>query len=153
MKPSLSLREQNERAAQQEASAARMPMAAYHEHKREEPPRLKAKTRLATIGSIARPLRVRARYHEGRQWWAVIPEDTWPGMVMDLRRLGLEAKALGDEVLFREVAAVPVMEPVEGGRSPLPEIPASVYIHPDESPDLADFADLEDLWGDVDLDL
>jgi hypothetical protein len=108
---------------------------------------------MATIGAIARPLRVRAQRHEGRQWWAVIAEDTWPGMVMDLRRLGLEATALGDEVLFREVAAAPLMEPVEGGLRPLPEVPASVYIHPEESPELTDFAELEDLLGDLDLDL
>jgi len=74
-------------------------------------------------------------------------------MVMDLRRLGLEATALGDEVLFREVAAMPHMEPVEGGLRPLPEVPASVFIHPDDSMDLADYSDLEDLFGDINIDL
>ena len=38
----------------------------------------------------------------GQDWWAVDAEDTWPGMVMDLRRLGFESMAWGEEVLVRE---------------------------------------------------
>jgi hypothetical protein len=38
----------------------------------------------------------------GREWWAIDAEDIWPGMVMDLRRLGFEAVAMGEEVLVRE---------------------------------------------------
>lgn len=45
------------------------------------------------------------------------PEDTWPGAVMDLRRLGFEAMAWGEEVLVRESA--PAYEPqLEGPAAP-----------------------------------
>jgi hypothetical protein len=57
---------------------------------------------LATLGDLNRPLRVRPVRLWGREWWAIAPEDTWPGMVMDLRRLGFEAMAWEDEVLVRE---------------------------------------------------
>ena len=59
---------------------------------------------LAVLGDLNRPLRVRPVRYMGREWWAVDTEDTWPGMVMDLRRLGFEAVAMGDEVLVREGA-------------------------------------------------
>jgi len=59
---------------------------------------------VASVGDINRPLRVRAVRVEGREWWAVDAEDTWPGMVMDLRRLGFESMAMGEEVLVRESA-------------------------------------------------
>ncbi len=69
----------------------------------------------ATLGDLNRPLRVRPVNVEGRNWWAVDAEDTWPGMVMDLRRLGFESMAFGEEVLVRE--AMPAYEPqMEGPR-------------------------------------
>ena len=63
----------------------------------------------ANLGDLNRPLRVRPVNVEGRNWWAVDAEDTWPGMVMDLRRLGFESMAHGEEVLVREGS--PACEP------------------------------------------
>src|SRR5207244_9844986 len=57
---------------------------------------------LANLGDLNRPVRVRPVNVEGQDWWAVDAEDTWPGMVMDLRRLGFESMAWGEEVLVRE---------------------------------------------------
>ncbi|WP_376795841.1 hypothetical protein [Thermogemmatispora sp.] len=72
---------------------------------------------LATLGDLNRPLRVRPVRLWGREWWAIAPEDTWPGMVMDLRRLGFDAMAWGEEVLVRESA--PAYEPqLEGPAAP-----------------------------------
>jgi hypothetical protein len=68
---------------------------------------------LASLGDINRPLRVRPVRLWGREWWAIAPEDTWPGMVMDLRRLGFEAMAWEDEVLVRE--STPAYEPQREG--------------------------------------
>ena len=62
----------------------------------------KRTTLLATLGDLNRPLRVRPVSVVGQDWWAVDAEDTWPGMVMDLRRLGFESMAWGEEVLVRE---------------------------------------------------
>jgi len=62
----------------------------------------KRTTLLATLGDLNRPLRVRPVSVMGQDWWAVDAEDTWPGMVMDLRRLGFESMAWGEEVLMRE---------------------------------------------------
>ena len=62
----------------------------------------KRTTLLATLGDLNRPLRVRPVSVMGQYWWAVDAEDTWPGMVMDLRRLGFESMAWGEEVLVRE---------------------------------------------------
>ena len=64
----------------------------------------KKTTLLAHRGELNRPLRVRPVRYMGREWWAIEPDDVWPGMVMDLRRLGFEAVALADEVLVREGA-------------------------------------------------
>src|SRR6266567_9283574 len=61
---------------------------------------------VANLGDLNRPLRVRPVRFMGREWWAIDSEDTWPGMVMDLRRLGFESIAWEDEVLVREGAAV-----------------------------------------------
>ena len=58
----------------------------------------------ANLGDLNRPLRVRPVRYMAREWWAVDAEDIWPGMVMDLRRLGFEAVAMGEEVLVREGA-------------------------------------------------
>jgi hypothetical protein len=79
---------------------------------------------LATLGDLNRPLRVRPVNVMGQDWWAVDAEDTWPGMVMDLRRLGFESMAWGEEVLVRE--GLPAYEsqmdgPAEfGGLRPFP---------------------------------
>jgi hypothetical protein len=60
---------------------------------------------LANLGDLNRPLRVRPVRYLAREWWAIDAEDTWPGMVMDLRRLGFESVAMADEVLVREGGA------------------------------------------------
>jgi hypothetical protein len=90
----------------------------------------KRATLLANLGDLNRPLRVRPVNVMGFDWWAIDPEDTWPGMVMDLRRLGFESMAWGEEVLVRE--GMPVYEPqmegpaeLGGGLSPFP-----AAIHP-----------------------
>ena len=87
---------------------------------------------LANLGDLNRPLRVRPVRVMGREWWAVDSEDTWPGMVMDLRRLGFESVAMGDEVLVREGA--PAYEPqmdgpdAPGGLRPFPTIHPTIQI-------------------------
>ena len=73
----------------------------------------KRTTLLATLGDLNRPLRVRPVSVMGQDWWAVDAEDTWPGMVMDLRRLGFESMAWGEEVLVRE--GLPAYEPQMDG--------------------------------------
>jgi hypothetical protein len=88
---------------------------------------------LANLGDLNRPLRVRPVHVMGREWWAVDAEDTWPGMVMDLRRLGFESMAWENEVLVRESS--PVYEshmdgPVApGGLKPFPTIHPTIKIH------------------------
>ena len=81
-------------------------------------------TFMASLGELNRPLRVRPVNVEGRNWWAIDPDLTWPGMVMDLRRLGFESMAWGEEVLVRESMSAyePQMEgPAElGGLRPFP---------------------------------
>lgn len=72
---------------------------------------------MANLGDLNRPLRVRPVNVLGRDWWAVDAEDTWPGMVMDLRRLGFESMAWEDKVLVRE--SPPAYEPqMEGPNGP-----------------------------------
>lgn len=72
---------------------------------------------LASLGDLNRPFRVRPVRVLGREWWAIDAEDIWPGLVMDLRRLGFESMAMGDEVLVRESA--PAYEPqMDGPASP-----------------------------------
>src|SRR5579863_8389474 len=104
---------------------------------------------LANLGDINRPLRVRPVRVMGREWWAVDAEDTWPGMVMDLRRLGFESMAWEDEVLVREGA--PLYEPqMEGpaapqGLKPFPPIHSSIQIYKESySPGLAPFGYLDE---------
>jgi hypothetical protein len=87
---------------------------------------------LANLGDLNRPLRVRPVRAMGREWWAIDTEDTWPGMVMDLRRLGFESMAWEDEVLVREGA--PIYEPnmegpaAPGGLKPFPTIQPTIQI-------------------------
>ncbi len=110
---------------------------------------------LASLSDINRPLRVRPVRFLGREWWAIDAEDTWPGMVMDLRRLGFESMAWGDEVLVREGA--PAYEPqMEGpaaptGLKPFPLIQPTIQIRKEAKPvplDYSDFAYLNDLDED-----
>ncbi len=87
---------------------------------------------VANLGDLNRPLRVRPVRVLAREWWAVAPEDTWPGMVMDLRRLGFESMAWEDSVLVREGS--PAYEPqmegpaAQGGLKPFPTIQPSIRI-------------------------
>ena len=92
---------------------------------------------VANLGDINRPLRVRPVRVMGREWWAVNAEDTWPGMVMDLRRLGFESMAWEDEVLVREGA--PAYETqmegpaAPGGLKPFPLIHPTIQIRKESS--------------------
>ncbi len=92
----------------------------------------KRESLVANVGDINRPLRVRPVRVMGQEWWAVNAEDTWPGMVMDLRRLGFESMAWEDEVLVRESA--PAYEPQmdgpadPGGLKPFPIIHPTIQI-------------------------
>ena len=104
---------------------------------------------VANLGDINRPLRVRPVRVMGREWWAVDAEDTWPGMVMDLRRLGFESMAWEDEVLVRESA--PAYEPqmegpaAPGGLKPFPLIHPTIQIRKDSSsPNYADLGYLDE---------
>ena len=90
---------------------------------------------MANLGELNRPLRVRPVNVLGRDWWAVDAEDTWPGMVMDLRRLGFESMALENEVLVREgsPAYEPQMEGPAGpeGLKPYPVLHPTIQIQRD----------------------
>src|SRR5260370_41396028 len=116
---------------------------------------------LVYVGGLNRPVGVRAVHGMGKDWWAVDAEDTWPGMVMDLRRLGFESMASGEEVLLREgmPAYEPQMDgPAElGGLKPFPFIHPTIQIRrqsysvvsPDvDFPDECDKDDVEEVEGD-----
>ena len=112
---------------------------------------------VANLGDLNRPLRVRPVRVMGREWWAVDSEDTWAGMVMDLRRLGFESMAWEDEVLVREGA--PAYEPqMEGpaapqGLKPFPLIHATIQIHKESfSTGFADFSYLDNEDDDEDME-
>ncbi|GAC1567894.1 MAG: hypothetical protein NVS3B14_15340 [Ktedonobacteraceae bacterium] len=102
-------------------------------------------TFMASLGDLNRPLRVRPVNVEGRNWWAIDADDTWPGMVMDLRRLGFESMAHGEEVLVRE--GMPAYEPqmegpaAQGGLRPFPTINPTIQIRREMS-SADDFADV-----------
>lgn len=88
---------------------------------------------MAILGDLNRPLRVRPVRYMGREWWAIDAEDTWPGMVMDLRRLGFEAAALESEVLVRE--SMPALyessysdAEAPGGLKPFPAVHPTITI-------------------------
>jgi hypothetical protein len=88
---------------------------------------------LANLSDLNRPLRVRPVRVMGHEWWAIDPEDTWPGMVMDLRRLGFESMARESEVLVRESSPIydsrmdsPV---IPEGLKPFPLIHPTIQIH------------------------
>jgi hypothetical protein len=111
---------------------------------------------MASLGDLNRPLRVRPVRYMGREWWAVDADDTWPGMVMDLRRLGFEAVASGAEVLVREQP--PEYEPqLDGpmgpeGLSPFPTIQPRIRVRKETYTasygDLAYLDELENLDQD-----
>jgi len=87
---------------------------------------------LAKLGDINRPVRVKPVRVFGREWWAISAEDTWAGMVMDLRRLGFDAMAWEDMVLVREEGASyePQMEgpAAPEGLRPFPTIQPRILI-------------------------
>jgi hypothetical protein len=111
---------------------------------------------VANLGDLNRPLRVRPVRVLGREWWAVNAEDTWPGMVMDLRRLGFESMAMGDEVLVREGA--PAYEPqMDGpaapvGLKPFPTINPTIQIRKESYSYSTNYDELEYLDEDEDED-
>ena len=112
---------------------------------------------LANLSDLNRPLRVRPVRVIGRDWWAIDPEDTWPGMVMDLRRLGFESIAWEDEVLVREGA--PAYEPqmegpaAPGGLKPFPTVHPTIQIRKQAySFNYADFSYLDEYDDDADLE-
>ena len=116
----------------------------------------KRTTFLATLGDLNRPLRVRPVNVMGQDWWAVEAEDTWPGMVMDLRRLGFESMAWGEEVLVREglSAYEPQMDgPAElSGLRPFPAVNPTIKIRPESySTGLPDLSYLDE-YGNEDED-
>ncbi|HEX9134133.1 MAG TPA: hypothetical protein VF844_17715 [Ktedonobacteraceae bacterium] len=123
----------------------------------------KRTTLLATLGDLNRPLRVRPVNVMGQDWWAVDAEDTWPGMVMDLRRLGFESMAWGEEVLVREglPAYEPQMDgPAEfGGLRPFPLTHPTIQIrkesHSTSIPDLSyldEYDDDEEDFGEDEIE-
>jgi hypothetical protein len=68
----------------------------------------------------------------GREWWAIDSDEVWPGMVMDLRRLGFESIASGNEVLVREPASAyePLMEgpAAPQGLKPFPALHPTIQV-------------------------
>ena len=111
---------------------------------------------LANLGDLNRPLRVRLVRYMSREWWAVDAEDTWPGMVMDLRRLGFESVAMGEEVLVREGAPDYELQmegpnAPQGGLKPFPTVHPTIQIRKESySPGYADlsYLDEEDEYDD-----
>lgn len=83
---------------------------------------------MANLGDLNRPLRVRPVNVMGRDWWAIDAGDLWPGIVMDLRRLGFESMAWEDEVLVREGA--PAYEPQMEGPAALEGLKPFPVLHP-----------------------
>jgi hypothetical protein len=103
----------------------------------------KRESLLAILGDLNRPLRVRPVRYMGREWWAINDEDTWPGMVMDLRRLGFESVALEAEVLVREGAATAYQAEgpaVPDGLKPFPAIHPTIQIRKESY--MSEYSDL-----------
>jgi hypothetical protein len=101
---------------------------------------------MASLGDLNRPLRVRPVRYMGREWWAIDSDDIWPGMVMDLRRLGFESVAMGAEVLVREGSPSPEAQ-LDGpgalsGLKPFPLITPTIQIRRQLSEYSSDYADL-----------
>src|SRR5713226_3972954 len=117
----------------------------------------KRATLLAYLGDLNRPLRVRPVNVMGRDWWAVDGEDTWPGMVMDLRRLGYESIAWGEEVLVREgmPAYDPQMDSPVGqeGLKPFPLIHPTIQIRRESySTDIPEVSHLDEYGDDEEIE-
>lgn len=111
----------------------------------------------AHLGDINRPLRVRPVRYLGLEWWEIDAEDTWPGIVMDLRRLGFEAMAMGEGVLVREPDNVyePLMDnpAAPGGLRPFPSVHPTIQIRKAApAPSLEDYSELEYLDENEDED-
>ncbi len=102
---------------------------------------------VANLGDFNRPVRVRPVRYLGSEWWAVDAEDTWPGIVMDLRRLGFESMALGEEVLVREPSFEAQMDSpiVPEGFKPFPVIHPTIRIRKTYVTRYADVEEVEDL--------
>ncbi len=103
----------------------------------------------ANLGDLNRPLRVRPVRYMGREWWAVDAEDIWPGMVMDLRRLGFESVAMGEEVLVREGAPAYELQmdgpDAQRGLKPFPTVHPTIQIRKESySPDYADLSYMDE---------
>jgi len=104
----------------------------------------------------------------GREWWAIDSDDIWPGIVMDLRRLGFESVASGEEVLVREPSSAyePFMEgpAVPNGLKPFPALHPTIQVRKDsylsryaplgnyDDYDAEDFEDVEDESESEDLE-
>lgn len=103
---------------------------------------------VANLGDLNRPLRVRPVNVMGRDWWAIDTEDLWPGMVMDLRRLGFESMAWENEVLVREGAPAyePQMEGPAGseGLKPFPMLHSTIQIQKDPYADTSYLGDYDE---------
>lgn len=103
---------------------------------------------VANLGDLNRPLRVRPVNVMGRDWWAIDADDLWPGMVMDLRRLGFESMAWENEVLVREGAPAyePQMEGPTGaeGLKPFPILHSTIQIQKDPYTDTGYFGVYEE---------
>jgi len=114
---------------------------------------------MANLGDLNRPLRVRPVNVMGRDWWAVDAEDIWPGMVMDLRRLGFESMAWENEVLVREgsPAYEPQMEGPAGpeGLKPFPVLHPTIHILKDQlaEPGYLEADEEEEDEGDSEIEL
>lgn len=113
--------------------------------------------RIAILNDLGnRPLRVRPVRYMGREWWAIDSEDIWPGMVMDLRRLGFESVAMEENVLVRESSPMP--EPyMEGpnaldGLKPFPTIQPTIQIRRESYLTDYSYSDLEYLDEDDDYE-
>jgi hypothetical protein len=103
---------------------------------------------LANLGDLNRPLRVRPVRYMAREWWAVDAEDIWPGMVMDLRRLGFESVAMGEEVLVREGSPAELQMDglnAQAGLKPFPTVHQTIQIRKESySPGYGDLSYLDE---------
>jgi len=123
---------------------------------------------LANLGDFNRPLRIRPVRYMGREWWDIDCDDIWRGIVMDLRRLGFESVASGEEVLVREPSSAyePFMEgpAVPNGLKPFPALHPTIQVRKDsylsryaplgnyDDYDAEDFEDVEDESESEDLE-
>ncbi|WP_126626084.1 hypothetical protein [Dictyobacter alpinus] len=92
-------------------------------------------------------MRVRPVRYMGREWWAIDTEDIWPGMVMDLRRLGFESVAMEENVLVRESSPTPELQMAGPnaleGLKPFPTIHPTIQIRRESY--LTDYSNMDEL--------